>query len=270
AARKGLKWSAHTDPLARTVLEESAGNATYLSHHIQNELINIMANQIRDSIAERLRDNVYVLLADEATDVSHNKQLSICLRLVDDQYQINEFFMKFVRLYRFDAATLAKEINTTSVLKRWAITKWDSRFKSIDSIKSNFSAITQALQDLIHDGGGRAVDARECAQFNPQRRKSPGHLKPIPAPSGVWHLLTMDFHGPVSPQLKRGKRHIISITHVLSKFVVAKAVRDCSAQTAVCFLKEEVITQYDTPKCILTDNGSHFTALLMDELFKQF
>ncbi len=51
-----------------------------------------------------------MLLADEATDVSHNKQLSICLRLIDDQYQIREFFMGFIRLQRFDASTLAKEI----------------------------------------------------------------------------------------------------------------------------------------------------------------
>ncbi len=52
-----------------------------------------------------------MLLADEATDVSHNKQLSICLRLIDDQYQIREFFMGFIRLQRFDASTLAKEIS---------------------------------------------------------------------------------------------------------------------------------------------------------------
>ena len=52
-----------------------------------------------------------MLLADEATDVSHNKQLSICLRAVDDQNQIKEYFMGFVRLCQFDAATLAKEIS---------------------------------------------------------------------------------------------------------------------------------------------------------------
>ncbi|CAF1216490.1 unnamed protein product [Didymodactylos carnosus] len=107
-----------------------------------------MANQIRDSIAEKLRDNVYALLADEATDVSHKKQLSICLRLIEDQYQIKEFFMGFVRLYRFDAATLAKEIRDFLINH------------NISLSMANFSAIIQALQDLIHDGGGRAIDAR--------------------------------------------------------------------------------------------------------------
>ncbi|CAF4961518.1 unnamed protein product [Rotaria sp. Silwood1] len=132
-----LKWSAQTDPLAKAVLKESAGNATYLSHQIQDELLHIMANQIRDSIAEKLHGNVYGLLADEATDVSHNKQLSICLRLVDDQYEIKEFFLGFIRLYLFDADTLAKEIT-----------------------------VLQELQDLIDDGGGRAVDARVCTDLD--------------------------------------------------------------------------------------------------------
>ncbi len=52
-----------------------------------------------------------MLLSDEATDVSHNKQLSICLRAVDDQNQIKEYFMGFARLCRSDATSLAKEIS---------------------------------------------------------------------------------------------------------------------------------------------------------------
>ncbi|CAF1557917.1 unnamed protein product [Didymodactylos carnosus] len=108
-----------------------------------------------------------------------------------------------------------------------------------------------------------------CAQFNPRRQKPPGALKPIKPPDGVWQLLTMDFHGPISPTSKRGNKYIISLTDVLSKFVVARAVRDCSAQTAARFLKEDIITKYGTPRCILTDNGSHFTAKMMDELFQQ-
>lgn len=53
-----LKLSAKTDPLAKAVLEESTGNATYLSHQIQNELLSIMANQIRDNIAEKVRKKI--------------------------------------------------------------------------------------------------------------------------------------------------------------------------------------------------------------------
>ena len=50
-----LKWSATTNSLAKAVLEESAGNATYLSHQVQNELLNIMGNQVRDRISKKVK-----------------------------------------------------------------------------------------------------------------------------------------------------------------------------------------------------------------------
>ena len=97
-----------------------------------------------------------------------------------------------------------------------------------------------------------------CAQNNHRRQKLPGKLKPIPPPEGIWKLLSMDFHGPITPTSKQGNRYIISLTDVLSKFVITKAVKDCSAATAVKFLKNDVILKYGTPTCILTDNGTHF------------
>lgn len=108
-----------------------------------------------------------------------------------------------------------------------------------------------------------------CLQNNCLRQKPPGALQPIKPPEGVWQLLTMDFHGPITPITKRGNRYIISLTDVMSKFVITKAVRDATATTAARFLTEEVILKYGTPKCILTDNGTHFTAEMMNQLFKK-
>jgi hypothetical protein len=108
----------------------------------------------------------------------------------------------------------------------------------------------------------------KCAQFNPRRRKPPGALKPIDPPDGVWQLLAMDFHGPIAPTSQRQNKYIISATDILSKFVVTKAVKDCTAQTAARFIKEDIISKFGTPRCILTDNGTHFTASMMEELFK--
>ncbi|CAF1509339.1 unnamed protein product, partial [Rotaria sp. Silwood1] len=108
-----------------------------------------------------------------------------------------------------------------------------------------------------------------CAQFNPRRQKTPGTLRPIKPPDGVWQLVSMDFHGPITPTSQRGNKYIISLTDVLSKFVVTKAVRDNTTQTAVRFLKEDIISKFGTPRCILTDNGTHFTSTFMNELIKQ-
>ena len=48
-----LSWSSETDPIIKSIME-SSNNATYLSHQIQNELLEIMANQIRRKIAEKV------------------------------------------------------------------------------------------------------------------------------------------------------------------------------------------------------------------------
>lgn len=108
-----------------------------------------------------------------------------------------------------------------------------------------------------------------CNQNNPIRHKPAGHLRSIEPPEGVWQLLAMDFHGPISPTSRRGNKYIISLTDVLSKFVITKAVRDCTADTAARFLQEDVICKYGTPRCILTDNGTHFTAHMMEKLFQR-
>ena len=108
-----------------------------------------------------------------------------------------------------------------------------------------------------------------CAQHNPRRQKTPGALRPIKPPEGVWQLVSMDFHGPINPTSRRGNKYIICLTDVLSKFVICKAVRDNTAQTAIKFLKEDVISKFGTPRCILTDNGTHFTSTLTNELIKQ-
>jgi transposase InsO family protein len=104
-----------------------------------------------------------------------------------------------------------------------------------------------------------------CAQYNHRRQKTPGALQPIKPLEGVWQLVAMDFHGLITPTSQRGNKYIISLTDVLSKFVVTKAVRDNTAQTAVRFLKEDIITKFGTPRCILTNNGTHFTSSLTNE-----
>ena len=99
--------------------------------------------------------------------------------------------------------------------------------------------------------------------------RPPGTLRLIQPPEDVWQLVSLDFHGPTTPTSQRGNKYIICLTNALSKFVVTKAIGDNAALTAVRFLKEDIITKFGTPRCLLTDNGTHFTSALMDALIKQ-
>ena len=48
-----LRWASSTDLVALSILEDSDRNATYLSPIIQNELIALLAKQIRQRISEK-------------------------------------------------------------------------------------------------------------------------------------------------------------------------------------------------------------------------
>ena len=82
-------------------LEHSPRNARYLSSGIQNELIQVCGETIRESIIHDCRlSQFFSVLADETTDVSTTEQLSIiCVRFVEttgSQIKLREEFLGFV------------------------------------------------------------------------------------------------------------------------------------------------------------------------------
>ncbi len=69
------------DSELREYLTSAARNAVYISFRIQNELIQICGENIRDQIIEKLKLNkFYSMVADEATDSSSKEQLALVLR----------------------------------------------------------------------------------------------------------------------------------------------------------------------------------------------
>jgi transposase InsO family protein len=103
-----------------------------------------------------------------------------------------------------------------------------------------------------------------CARFNIRRKKPPGHMKPIEPPTDIFHMIGLDFWGPVQ-ESNNGNRYVIVLTDYLSKFVVAKALPNCTAQDAAQFIVETALT-FGVPSQILTDNGSHFRNQLFQAL----
>jgi hypothetical protein len=55
-----LHWAAKTDPVVQSIFEDSTSNATYLSHDVQNELLHIMGDEIREEISSMV-NHVYLV-----------------------------------------------------------------------------------------------------------------------------------------------------------------------------------------------------------------
>ncbi|XP_011404810.1 PREDICTED: 52 kDa repressor of the inhibitor of the protein kinase-like [Amphimedon queenslandica] len=72
------------DTILKEHLESAGKNAIYTSPEIQNQILNILGDYIRDAILTKVRSSLcYSLVADEVTDCSNKEQLCLVLRYVE-------------------------------------------------------------------------------------------------------------------------------------------------------------------------------------------
>ncbi|XP_076348019.1 zinc finger MYM-type protein 1-like, partial [Tachypleus tridentatus] len=89
------------------------GNAKYMHHDIQNELLDIIAGMIRKNISkEIMKAEHFALMVDETKDVSKQEQLSIMVRY-HHQQSLHEEFLDFTGAEGLDADSLLKKIMET-------------------------------------------------------------------------------------------------------------------------------------------------------------
>lgn len=74
---------------------------------IQNEQIALMGlSVLRGLLSEIRKAECYSIIADEATGVSHKEQLVICIRWVDDNFDVHEDPVELVNVPKTDTNTL--------------------------------------------------------------------------------------------------------------------------------------------------------------------
>ena len=110
-----LKLVAAHDQIVYHRLNDGPKNAAYTSPEIQNTLLNVMGNIVRNEICLAVKNaGVYSILADETKDCSKRKQLAIVLRYVDiESATIFERFLTYVEATSLNAESLSKYILDT-------------------------------------------------------------------------------------------------------------------------------------------------------------
>jgi len=111
------------DAILNDHFKNSAKNASYMSHRIQNELISTIGSVICNMILKRVNEaECYSLLADETMDIAGIEQLSICLKYVtyeNNQAVIKEDFVGFISLEKLDSESISNKI--ISNLQEWGL-----------------------------------------------------------------------------------------------------------------------------------------------------
>jgi transposase InsO family protein len=79
------------------------------------------------------------------------------------------------------------------------------------------------------------------------------------------------FVGPIDPPGKSTRAiYIITTTKYLTRWVEARAVKDCSATIASHFIFDDIIARFGCPKILVSDQGTHFINKTIEALTEEF
>ncbi|KAL4127184.1 hypothetical protein QTP88_011381 [Uroleucon formosanum] len=141
-------------------IENQALNASYISPMIQNNFINICGKIIQDQLVNKINQaKCFSVLVDETTDVSRVEQLSLCVRYLDNNlniekneinnYVLKEDFLQFVPVNSTTGQNLATVILVT--LKNLGI-KCDyllgQGYDGAAAMSGNFKGVQSVIREV--------------------------------------------------------------------------------------------------------------------------
>ena len=116
-------YRAQADPCLKKHIESGPQHARYTGHSVQNELIELCGNQIRDYLLNKcIKAKWFTILADEKADVSCTEQVALCVRYVDrddNEFHVREDFLSFYPTGDTKGRTLADIILRS--LSEWGL-----------------------------------------------------------------------------------------------------------------------------------------------------
>ena len=103
------------DPVLSKWLEKK--RTKYCSPEIQNELIDIMAQEVlRDLLAEIRESGFFSFMCDETTDSSNLEQCVCCIRWCSDDFEV---FEDLIGLYELHSTTALSELDHYNLWTPW-------------------------------------------------------------------------------------------------------------------------------------------------------
>ena len=83
---------------------ESEIRAKHMGWEIQNEILKMLSDGAMRELIKQVQDaKQFAIIIDEVCDKGWVEQLSICLRWVDKEYEVQEKWLAFIALDKSDA-----------------------------------------------------------------------------------------------------------------------------------------------------------------------
>jgi len=140
------------DPFFKTYNENAPKHCTYLSNHIQNDILASLSTVILRTISDEVRGQPMAIIGDETSDVSHHEQLSIVFRYIPNgETHPVERLVALKRVKKTDAETI---------------------FNALDMVLNQVGVLWRDVVSVCFDGASAmageftGVQAR-CKEVNP-------------------------------------------------------------------------------------------------------
>lgn len=119
----------------------------YVSPEIINEIIRLMGNTVLRNLLISIKSSLwFAIIADEATDMSRNEQMSLCIRWTGDNYQIHEEPLGLYQLPDTKANTIF--ISIKDILTRCSLSLSQCIGQAYDGA-ANMSGVRNGVQALV-------------------------------------------------------------------------------------------------------------------------
>ncbi|KAL7602548.1 hypothetical protein Lser_V15G25506 [Lactuca serriola] len=136
----------HNEEVDKVVLKNAPKNLQVTSPSIQKDIIHACAKETTKHIIREVGEDYFAILVDESADVTHNEQISLCLRYVDKKGDIVERFLGVVHVVDTTALSLKKAIY--SLLAEYSLSPSKIRGQGYDEA-SNMKGESNGLNTLI-------------------------------------------------------------------------------------------------------------------------
>ena len=108
-----------------------------------------MAHEILRELSSDIQDSFFATICDEYTDISNKEQLTLCLRWIDESFEVKEDFFGFYELENIKSDTIVAAIR--DILLRTQISLDNCRGQCYDGASNMLgkkSGVAKQIQDI--------------------------------------------------------------------------------------------------------------------------
>ena len=143
-----LKLQAESDPGLSNWLEKKRG--TFCSNEIQNEILKVMSQHIQREVAANIRSaDFFTLMADETPDLQNKEQCVICLRWVDNEFEVHEDLIGLYNIESTASDSLVAMLNDVMIRMNLSLVKCRGQcYDGASNMSGNKNGVAKQIREI--------------------------------------------------------------------------------------------------------------------------